>query len=106
MAKRAQLAFFGESLERLFLPEGAVAVDVIEHLWLQYEEAAVDPAFARLILLGEVLHFVAGELEAAESCGRAHRRDGRQLPVRLMELDELLDVDIAHAVAVSQAKRF
>src|ERR1035437_6062608 len=106
VSKGAQLSLGGEPLERLLFPERIVAVDVVQNLWFEHEESAVDPAFARLVLLGERAHFIALQLEAAESRGRAHGRDRRQLAVRLVECDQFADVHVAHAVAVRDPERF
>ncbi len=58
-----------ELLERLSLEVRVLAVDVVEDLRLEDEEAAVDPALAELRLLGELDHLVAVELDVAEARG-------------------------------------
>src|SRR5262245_21674700 len=100
-----ELAFLRERLERLELEVRRVAGDEVERSRLEDEEAAVDPRVALQALLGELLHAVALEREAAEARGRAHGGDGRELAVRLVERDELVEVDIADAVAVGAEER-
>ena len=48
---------------------------------------------------------VAVEADAAEAGRRPHRGDRRQLAVRLVEVEQLGDVDVGDAVAVGQQER-
>ncbi len=88
MAECHQLAVAREPFDRLTLPDGVVAVDVVEHAWIEREEAAVNPAFAVLGLLLEGGDLVAVESDTAEAGGRPHRGDRRQPPVPLVEIDQ------------------
>ena len=105
MAEGDQLAVLGQPLQRLALPDRLVAVDVVEHLRLEHEEAAVDPALADLRLLGELGDAVAVEDEPAEARRRPHGGHRRQLAVGAVERDELGDVDVGDAVAVGEHER-
>ena len=53
MAECHQLAVAREPFDRLALPDGVVAVDVVEHAWIEREKAAVNPPFAVLGFLLE-----------------------------------------------------
>jgi hypothetical protein len=65
-----ELAVAGQAFQRLPLPDGVVALDVVEDARLQDEEGAVDPALAELWLLGEAAYLIALQVEAAEPGGR------------------------------------
>ncbi len=79
-----------------------VAVDVVEHLRLQHEERAVDPAFGGLGFFLEGGHLVAVEAHMAVARRGPHRGDRRELAVAAVEGDQLVDVDIRHPVAPGQ----
>src|SRR5690606_7035172 len=100
-----ELPVLGQLLERLALELGVVAGDVVEHARLQHEEGAVDPALARLGLLVELDDLVAVELEVTEAGGGPGGRQGGELAVRAVELDELVEVDRRHAVAPGDHER-
>src|SRR5262249_29213716 len=53
---RHELAILRQLFERGVLEHDHVAVDVIEHFRLEYEESAVDPPFGGLRFLREPLH--------------------------------------------------
>src|SRR5579872_5892649 len=65
-----------QALQGLALELRIVALDVVEHSRLEHEEGAVDPRLAGEGLLVEARHPLAIELQAPESCGRAHRGHG------------------------------
>src|SRR5690606_23489215 len=100
-----QLAVLHEAVDRLALPAARVAVDVVDGLRLEDEEAAVDPALALLRLLVEVLDPVALERQVAEARRRADGRDGRDAPVGAVERRQAPEVDVGHAVAVREVER-
>src|SRR3546814_19431757 len=72
-----QLALLGQCLERLAFPGGLVAVDVVEHLGLADEEAAVDVVAVVVRLLAEAAHplFAGQQAEGARS---EERRVGKE----------------------------
>ena len=73
-----ELSVGGEFFERGAFEESFVAFDVIEDFWFEDHEAAVDPALTNLRLLGEFLHAVIVENQAAEAGGRPHGGDRRE----------------------------
>src|SRR4029077_2007485 len=70
-----QLTFACEALERLLLPHGVVARNVVEDGGGEDEEAAVDPAAVPSRLLLKRIHLDVVELERPEAPRRA---DGGQ----------------------------
>ena len=102
MPVRHQLPVRREPLERLALPLRVVAVDVVEHRRLEHEERAVDPALAGLRLLGELDDLVAVELEVTEARRRPDGGDRRELPVRAVELEQRVEIDVRDAVTPGQ----
>jgi len=102
---RDQLTVLREPLEGRALEDRVVSVDIVENLGLEHEEPAVDPPFAHLWLLRELRHEVAIEHETAEACRRAHRRNGRELPVATVELEQRPRVHTADAVAIGHHER-
>ena len=69
-----QLAVFGQTAERLRLPEDAFVIDVVQGGGLEREEPAVDPGTIPLRLLAEVLDagLVFGQAERAIPAGRLY----------------------------------
>lgn len=50
-----QLAIIGQTLQRFSFENRPITiVEVIEHLWFEHEEAAVDPPFAGLRFFGKL----------------------------------------------------
>ncbi len=82
-----ELAVLGEPLHRFFLKDRVVSFEVLKHARLKDKEAAVDPAFARLGLLGKPAHLVAVEFQAAEARRRMDRGDRCQLAMAAMKRD-------------------
>ncbi len=101
MAIGGQLTVGGESLHRVCFEAACVSFQVIEDRRFEDQKSAVDPALAYLRFLGEFGHDVAVEYEAAEASGRAHCGDGGYAAVRAMESEQLLQVYVAHTIAVS-----
>src|SRR5262249_52741870 len=104
VAKRHQLAGLCEALERTML-ERALVVKVLEYAGIEDEKAAVDPALARLRLLGELLHAGALEGERAETRGRMHGGQRRHAAVRVVKLHQRIEVNRREAVAVGRHER-
>src|SRR3546814_8931808 len=70
------LALRGQCLVLLACAVGLVAFDVVEHLGLEDEEAAVDVVAVVVRLLAEAAHplFAGQQAEGAEAAGLVHRR--------------------------------
>src|SRR3546814_1189910 len=69
-----QLALLGQCLVRLAFPGGLVAVDVVEHLGLEDEEAAVDVVAVGVRLLAEAAHTLfAGQAAEGREAARIER---------------------------------
>ena len=100
-----QLAVAREPFQRFLFEVRRVAVDVVEDLRLQHEEGAVDPAFLRLRLFRELGDPVAVEFEMTEARRRANCGQRRQLSVRTVERQQLVQVDVGHAVAPGEHER-
>src|SRR3546814_15687087 len=90
-----QLALLGQCLERLAFPGGLVAVDVVEHLGLEDEEAAVDVVAVVVRLLAEAAHplFAGQQAEGAEAAGLGPRRHGGQRSRPAVAVEPRGDVD-------------
>src|SRR5271166_5510124 len=104
MVVHRQLAIVREPLERLPLPHRVVAVDVVADLRVEHEKAAVDPAAVADRLLPKAEHARAVRLERPEPARRLRRGDGGEAPLPLMQRDRRLHVDVADAVAISDAE--
>src|SRR6185312_15575035 len=99
------LAITGQCLQRIALPDGGIALDVVEHAVLQDEKAAVYPrAIARGLFLeaGDPVVLDVDGTEAARWLHRAHRGESGTSPVK-GQLGR--DVDVGETVAVGEAER-
>jgi hypothetical protein len=101
-----ELAVVHEAAQRLLLPDGGVALDVVEHARLADEEAAVDQVAVGGGLLAEAVHPVRlrREVERAEAARLQHRRHGGERALLAVEGDQRADVDVGDPVAVGQAE--
>ena len=86
--KRGELSIGGKLVHRLLLPDRAVAVDIVEDLWGENKEAAVDVAAISHRLLFEFLHELPFELERTEASRRTDGGDGREPAVLTMKREE------------------
>src|SRR3954451_22327359 len=102
MAVGHELPVTRQVLQRLPLELDHVAINIIEDLRLAYEKGAIDPAFAGLRLLVEHGDGVALHLQVAEARRRAHRGQGDELAVRLVEFEQCPEVYVRYAVAPGQ----
>ena len=82
-----------------------VTRDVVEDAGLEHEETAVDPALRHLGLLLELGDHRPLDVQLAEAGRRVDGRDRGQLPVAPVELDEVVEVDVGHPVAVGHEER-
>ena len=78
------------------------ALQVVEHAAVQYEVAAVDPGVTRRRLLGELTHAVAAEGKLAKTTDRVDSGQGRDAAAGAVELQQITDVDVRHAVSIGQ----
>ena len=83
-----------------------VAVDVIEYLGRQDEEAPVHPASVALGLLLEASDLAVVHREDTPATGRLHGGHRGQRAPGAVRCDELTHVHVGHAVAVGEAKVF
>src|SRR6185312_2751209 len=97
-----ELSVTRQALERLALEERGITRDVIEHLWLEDEEGAVDPRLPGERLLIEARDTIAVELQPAETRRGTHGGHGGDAAMTAMELQELCQVDIRDAVTPCQ----
>ena len=83
-------------------------MDVVQHLRLEHEEAAVDPAAVAFWLLVERpdLRLLRAERHRPETARRLDRRQRGEDALLAVERDQLADVDVADAVAVREAEGF
>src|SRR5271166_2244257 len=100
-----QLAFRGQPLERLALPNGRVALDVRVHTLVDDEEPRIDPAAVAFGLFHECRHFRSIVTYRTKSSRRLRGGYGREQSLALMQTDDLADVHIADAIAVSHAEK-
>src|SRR5262249_33618663 len=86
------------------LKAGGVVDEVIEELRLEYHVAAVDPTVTRrwLFVEGEDAVVMCIEVNLAEARGWADRREGRDLAMAPVELEDALKADIGYAAPVRQ----
>ena len=80
-----QLTLRRQSLQRGVLPHNVIAVNVPEHLRLQYKKCAVYPTFAGLRLLGELNYAVTVKFEMAVPGGGPHCSHCRQFSMCSMK---------------------
>src|SRR5262249_1923133 len=76
----------------LLFPRGLRSFDVVEPLRRKREEAAVNPGSVAEWLLDEAVHAAAVELQTAEPSWGAHSRDGGNVPLLAMKIDNGRDV--------------
>src|SRR5579885_1557819 len=94
----------GETDDGRAFPGTVIALNQVEAARRQHEVAAVDEAAVAARLLDEGGDRVAVAFQRAVAPRRAHRGDGGELAVAEVEVDRRADVEIADAVAVSEAE--
>src|SRR5579859_3730993 len=99
---RHQLALLAQAFQWLAFEDGVVSLDVVDHLVLEHEEAAVDPALADGVLLRERDDGFALDRETPEARRWMDRRDGCESAMRPVECEQLCQVDVRYRVAVSE----
>jgi hypothetical protein len=100
-----ELAVVRQPLDGIALPDGVVAVDVVDRPGVEHEVAAVDPPLAHLRLLVELDDLVPLEVDAAEARRGAHGGHGGELAVRAVKAEERVEVDVGDAVPVGEEER-
>lgn len=99
-----ELAFMGQALHGFTLPDGGVAVDVVDDLGGEDEEAAVDPGAVPVGLFLEAGDLGFREIECAKATGWLGGGQGGQFALFPVEGDQGADVDVADAVTVGEAE--
>src|SRR5437879_4343319 len=102
---RRELSLRSKLLQRLALPYRCVVHEVPGDFGREHEEAAVDPPAVAARLLQEIGDAIALGLEGAEPAYGLNGRDGGEQAVRVMELDQRVEVEVGHAVAIREMKR-
>lgn len=94
----------GQALHGLALPDGGVAVDVVDDLGREHKEAAVDPGAIAVGLFLEAEDSLVVEAKRTEATRGLGSGECGELAVLLMEGDQGGDVDVADAVAIGEAE--
>src|SRR5208282_171606 len=97
-----QLPVIGKAFQRFLLKDAIVTAQIIEHTAIEYEKACAGATadFCLFLKLGDAACRVC--LDDSEAGTRRDGRDRGQLPMALVELDELPDIHIAYAIAIGQ----
>ena len=108
MRKTGKFAPFDQPCHRLIFEYGIVAVDQIEKLRLTDEKTAVDQTAIRFALFAKALNMGAVVVQVQSTVSPRLHHGGQGTPsVRSpMSGDEFIEIDVAEAVAISQAKGF
>src|SRR5690606_18617854 len=85
-----------QSPQRLLLPNGRIALDVVEHSGLENEETAVDPCAVRLLAKARDPAIILRQGHDAEPARRLRRGHRRQRPLRLVKGDQSGNVDVGY----------
>src|SRR6185312_2586727 len=88
------LAITGQCLQRIALPDGGVALDVVEHAVLQDEKAAVDPGAIAGRLFLEPGDPVVLDVDGTKSAWRLHRAHRGESGSGLVKGELSRDVDV------------
>ena len=96
------MSIAGQTLQRLLLPMGAIAVDVIENFRLKDEECAVDPTLFGLRLFGKLDNLVSLHFEVAKAGCRPHRGKRRQSAVPAMKRQQFMKIEIGDSIPPGQ----
>src|ERR1700733_4134244 len=87
MEERLNLASFDKGLDRFAFKHLRIVGDGIDRLWIEDEEAAVDPPTLIGGLLLERVDLGVFEAQRAEAGQRLNTRKSNQLTMRLMKRD-------------------
>ena len=101
-----ELAILRGALQRRLFQDGIIAVDIVEELRLADHEPDVDEVAVALRFLAEFADAaLVVNVQHAEALARVVGGDGDELAVRPVEREQLLEVHIGNAVAVSEHER-
>src|SRR5262249_29520695 len=100
--KTHQLAISGKALQRLALEDAIVIAQVIENFAFEDEKAGGSTIVGAGLLHEVTDASVAAHFESAETRDGTHGRHGCNLAVAAMELDQVVNIDVADTVAVSE----
>src|SRR5712692_7209262 len=101
-----ELSFTGQRFHGLTFPDGGLVCNVVHRARFQNKESPVDPARTALRLFletGDSSLFVL-EAKGAKPAWRLHRRQCGQGALLAMEGNQVLDVEVAHAIPVGEAE--
>src|SRR5215475_2365138 len=63
-----------EVFHRIAFPNRVIAIDIVQSLVIEHKVAAIDPAFAILLLFVKVRHLISAKTDAPEPSRRTNRR--------------------------------
>src|SRR6266852_3120966 len=104
VVKSRQLTFTSQPFHRFTFPDGVVAFDIVDYFGRQNKKPAIDVCAVACGLLAEICHHIAGKLQRAKAPWRRHRGDRREPAFRLVESQQLLDVDVRDAITIGEEK--
>lgn len=105
MTKRHNLTVTRHIFHRLLFKHD-IAGDIIKRLRIQNHIASVNPADVLFTFFAEGKHFVAVEVQIAESTFGLNCGYRANFSVRLVEFQKLVDIHVRNAVAVCEEKFF
>src|SRR5262245_57141530 len=100
-----ELAFDGQPLQWVALPNGGVASDIVKDLRGEDKKTAIDHVTIGTRLLVKGSNFTAFNSDRAEPTRRADTRDSGVETTFAMMVDQCVNVDVGEAVSVGQAER-
>src|SRR5690242_8480102 len=101
-----QLMLPGKTFDRLSFPYRVVTVDIFYRFRLKDIKPAVDPTFFPMRFFFEVHNVVPVEYKPSKPRWRQHRSHRGNFPMRAMELDGGLNIDVGYAVPIGEQKGF
>src|SRR5260370_18922810 len=104
MKEGLDLALCNESFDRLAFEHLRIVGDRIDRLWIENEEAAVDPPALVAGLLLEGVDLSVLQSQRSETRKRLHTGQRNQLVVALVKRNRSRNVDIGDAVSISHAE--
>ena len=100
-----ELPFRSQTAQRLLLENAVITRQIVKDLRLEDHIASIDWRAVHLRLLAEGMNgIVTTDVQDTLRLVLQDRRERRQLAMRLMELDELADIDVTDAVAIRHAE--
>ena len=96
----------GKLHQGLLLPDGAIAREMAEHIGRKYKKTSIDESAVALGLFFEAHDLPALNIQRTKTTGWVGRSECGIFAVTAVESDGGADIDIAHAIAIGEAKRF